>query len=163
MWQHILQYKRYGWAFCPIEAEDSYQSLIPLTKLHGAIFQKTDSQTCGSNSSIFSRDSQSLSSTTSRGVPKTFNENTKKPDSSIQIKVFHKFLNKNNQAWPSNILQCPKCPFGDTAEWDLLLYCMVTVRIHTGSEEKLIVFLVYFFPYKYDNGIGHVINEVLAT
>jgi len=76
--------------------------LIPLTKLHGAIFQKTDLQTCGSHASILSRDSHSLFSTTSPGVPKTFNENTKMPDFfSIQIKVFHKFLNKNNQAWPS--------------------------------------------------------------
>jgi len=79
-------------------------------KLHGAIFQKTDPQTCGSHSSIFSRDSQSLFSTTSPGVPKTFNENTKKPDFSIQIKVFNKFLNKNNQAWPSKYSAVSKVP-----------------------------------------------------
>jgi hypothetical protein len=71
-----------------------------LTELHGAISQKTDPQIYGSHSSRFSRDSQSLFSTTNLSVPKTFNENTKKPDFSVQIKVFHKILNKNNQVWP---------------------------------------------------------------
>jgi hypothetical protein len=71
-----------------------------LTELHGAISQKTDPQTYGSHSSRFSRNRQSLFSTSNLDVPKTFNENNNKPDFSVKIKLFHKFLNKNNQVWP---------------------------------------------------------------
>jgi hypothetical protein len=40
---------------------------------------------------------------------------------------------------------------------------MVTVRMHTGSEGEADNFSCLLVPYQYDNGTGHVINEVLAT